>query len=163
MNHPKINFDKVFLYACKNGHLNIAKHMLQIKPTIDISDAFRWACKNGHLDVAQWLLQINPTDLLVDLLPDEETPEEELERFWSLTPQQRDIFLDNYGFPKAYIFGSYPSTLNSRRYVIDAVIHDLKVHYDLPHAITSIEREKLILYSPNHAKDVIAKILKQFY
>jgi hypothetical protein len=109
--------------------------------------------------------QITLTDIdqLVNMLPDEETPEEELERFWSLTPQQRDIFLDNYGFPKAYVFGLYPSAFNSRRCVIDSIIHDLKVHYDLPHAINSIEREKLILYSPNHAKDVITKILKQFY
>jgi ankyrin repeat protein len=65
MNNPITNIDKVFLYACKNGHLHVAQWLLQIKPAIDISayneEAFRGACSNGHLHVAQWLLQIKPT------------------------------------------------------------------------------------------------------
>ena len=65
MNHPITNPDKVFLYACKNGHLEIAQQMFQIKPNIDISAldeyAFRWACGKGHLNIAQWLLQVKPT------------------------------------------------------------------------------------------------------
>ena len=57
--------EKVFLYACFNGNLNLAKWLLEIKPTINISAydefAFHYACNNGYLNVAKWLLKIKPT------------------------------------------------------------------------------------------------------
>ena len=50
--------ENVFCYVCKNGHINIAKWLLEIKQNIDISVfhyAFCHACSNGHLNVAKWL------------------------------------------------------------------------------------------------------------
>ena len=50
-------------WACENGHLHVAKWLLQIKPNINISakneHAFRWACKNGRIHVARWLSTLN--------------------------------------------------------------------------------------------------------
>jgi len=54
---------KVFRWACENGHLEVAKWLLQLgnemSSPIDIhghdEHAFRWACANGHLEVAKWL------------------------------------------------------------------------------------------------------------
>jgi hypothetical protein len=65
MNHPKINFEKVFLYMCKNGHLEEAIKLLEINSNIDISAnddiAFGLSCSHGHLKVAQWLFAVKPT------------------------------------------------------------------------------------------------------
>jgi ankyrin repeat protein len=65
MNHPKINFEKVFKYMCKNGHLEVAKWLLQIKPNISMSRNYKYAfadaCKYGHLELAKWLLEVKPT------------------------------------------------------------------------------------------------------
>jgi ankyrin repeat protein len=57
-----------FRWACRNGHLNVAKWLLSIEPSIDVrrfgDAAFRSACYNGHLRVAKWLLSIEP---LIDI------------------------------------------------------------------------------------------------
>ena len=54
-----INYQKLFESMCKEGHLDDAKKLYEINPTIDISDsneeAFRLSCKCGHLDVVKWL------------------------------------------------------------------------------------------------------------
>ena len=58
------NFDSPFLYACKNGKINVAKWFFKIMPNINVSAiddwAFRESCKNGHKHVCEWLLEINP-------------------------------------------------------------------------------------------------------
>ena len=61
--YKKIKFDiQMFIDACSNGHLNVAKWLLQFNPNVHAlnDEAFRSACKNGHLDVAKWLIQFNP-------------------------------------------------------------------------------------------------------
>ena len=51
----------MFIDACKNGHLDVAKWMIQFDPNVRANDdeAFRLACKNGHLDIAKWLIKYN--------------------------------------------------------------------------------------------------------
>lgn len=101
-------------------------------------------------------------DALVDMIPDYEDPEEELERFWSLTAQQRDVFLDYNGFPRAYVFGSYPSAFNSRRCIIDSTIETIEVKYGIKNPICKILREQLILYSPGRAEIMFHEHMKQY-
>jgi hypothetical protein len=68
-----IGFGYAFLFveACKNGLLDIAKFLLKVyveeldnrtrlKDLLFNEDAFRFACKNRHLEVAQWLASLNP-------------------------------------------------------------------------------------------------------
>ena len=65
---PDINIsiksEEAFQWACKNGHLEVAKWLLSVKPDINISaedeEAFRVACYHGHLEVAKWLLSVKP-------------------------------------------------------------------------------------------------------
>jgi hypothetical protein len=70
--NPDTNLDEfislenetAFGLACQKGYLEIAKWLLELKPTIDISAqnnyAFRFACKYRQLHVAKWLIEINP-------------------------------------------------------------------------------------------------------
>ena len=56
------NITKLFQYMCKNGHLEYAQWLYQIKPNLDVSIFnFQLACSRGHLKVAQWLYEIKPT------------------------------------------------------------------------------------------------------
>ena len=52
--------EKIFRLSCDNGHLNIAKWLLEICPDIhtDFGSAFFGACENGHLDVVKLLYAI---------------------------------------------------------------------------------------------------------
>jgi ankyrin repeat protein len=53
-------------YACRSGHLNIVKYLLEQDPTIiNDLDRERWtplhyACNNGHLNIVKLLLEYNP-------------------------------------------------------------------------------------------------------
>ena len=55
------NYDLV--QACMSGNLELAKSLLEQKPTIDICDekAFVEACRYGHLELAKWLLEQKTT------------------------------------------------------------------------------------------------------
>ena len=50
--------------SCINGHLEVAKSLLKVKPDINIyafnECVFRISCGNGHLEVAKWLFKIMP-------------------------------------------------------------------------------------------------------
>lgn len=48
-------------FACINGHIDIAKWLLDINPNLDIGNAFKWSCKTGWLHVAQWIESLDPT------------------------------------------------------------------------------------------------------
>jgi len=56
--------DNAFGAACRNGHLDVARWLVDyatsIESPVDIHAkkdyAFRWACSYGHLDVARWLV-----------------------------------------------------------------------------------------------------------
>ncbi len=69
MNHPKINFTKVFTYAVRNGHLEMAKDIYNVYPITGLCTygCFRDACIRGHLDVVKWLVQVNPS-LKIDII-----------------------------------------------------------------------------------------------
>jgi ankyrin repeat protein len=63
--HVLKSVDRAFRSACYYGHLEIAKWLFGVKPSINIrvygDIAFRWACHGGHLKVAKWLLSVEPT------------------------------------------------------------------------------------------------------
>ena len=58
------NYNNLFIFLCKNGNIEIAKFLFQIKPDINISineeEIFRQACKNGNIEIAKFLFQIKP-------------------------------------------------------------------------------------------------------
>lgn len=61
----KFTYDRTYIWcvqlACKHGHLDCVKWMLEYKPTnISCANnyAFRMACANGHLTCAKWLYSI---------------------------------------------------------------------------------------------------------
>ena len=53
--------EKQFRWACENGHLEVAKWLIETFEGIDIHAvneyAFRGACENGHLEVERWLIE----------------------------------------------------------------------------------------------------------
>jgi len=56
------NNEQAFRWACTNGHLEVAKWLWEIKPTIDITAddgyAFRGACTSCHVEVIKWLYKL---------------------------------------------------------------------------------------------------------
>lgn len=62
--HPKMNFIKLNIYAFKNGHLQMAQHLLEVNPTIfslvSKHRLFQIGCYRGHLELVQWFLEKNP-------------------------------------------------------------------------------------------------------
>lgn len=66
-NNPSVAVDeKPFSWACAEGHLEVAKWLLEVNPNININISngneyiFRSVCSHGHLHVAKWLLEIKP-------------------------------------------------------------------------------------------------------
>ncbi len=63
-NITKYICDKAFYGACTNGHLELAKWLINIYPDIDVSSEdffiFTCTCMEGHLEVAKWLLLVKP-------------------------------------------------------------------------------------------------------
>ena len=64
---PAIKYYRInpsFFLACKFGHLEIVKWILELKPTINISDNkdgnFYAAFNDNHLEVVKWLLEVKP-------------------------------------------------------------------------------------------------------
>ena len=55
--------------ACSNGHIEIVKWLISIRPDIDISSkndyAFLIACYNGNIEVAKWLCSLNKNTTLL--------------------------------------------------------------------------------------------------
>lgn len=51
-----INFDQCLYGACRFGHFDIIKWLINNKKYVDIERAFGYACGGGHLEIAKWLL-----------------------------------------------------------------------------------------------------------
>ena len=64
LNAIHVECDVIFRIVCGNGHLEIAKWLLTVKPGICFTDeilfAFQRACRRGHFHVAKWLWRTNP-------------------------------------------------------------------------------------------------------
>ena len=60
----KYHNNKVFRWACGNGHLETAKWLIKTFPKINVHTdndcAFRWTCEGGHLEMAKWLIKTFP-------------------------------------------------------------------------------------------------------
>lgn len=58
------HYESHFIQACSLGHLDVAKYIFSLKPTINIharSDkAFMLACENGHIEIVKWFYQLEP-------------------------------------------------------------------------------------------------------
>lgn len=69
-----VSGNKLFRWACKNGHIEVAKILLKNKsvdPTASRNSAIRSASKNGHAEVVKILLKderVNPADLYNDAI-----------------------------------------------------------------------------------------------
>jgi len=52
-----------FRWACKKGHIEVAKWLFEQDPKIDIHACSEWAfqgaCENGHMEVAKWLFELD--------------------------------------------------------------------------------------------------------
>ena len=64
----KGGMEDLFYAVCSQGHLDIAKILLTLKPDIDTTmdneNPFVGACVLGHLELAKWLLSVRPdTDI----------------------------------------------------------------------------------------------------
>ena len=61
-----------FREACSNGHTDVAKWLLSIKPNINISAlnnyTFRCACSNGHIDIVARFIELNPQKYVVEII-----------------------------------------------------------------------------------------------
>lgn len=51
-----------FYYACKNGHLKVAKWLHSLETEVDINKSFYDACYNGYLELAKWLRSLGGVD-----------------------------------------------------------------------------------------------------
>ena len=56
-NSIHFNFNvKTFTFMCKEGYLDVAKMLHQMKPDIlKNNHAYHYASRNGHMEVVQWL------------------------------------------------------------------------------------------------------------
>jgi ankyrin repeat protein len=58
--------DKLYL-PCKNGHIDIVKWLLTIRPHINLSinnyEPFNYALEYGHIDIAKYLFEKNPNSV----------------------------------------------------------------------------------------------------
>lgn len=63
-NYSILDLNDAFILACRYGHLNLCKYLLQYNGNIKISakedEAFCSACENGHFEIAIWLLRLKP-------------------------------------------------------------------------------------------------------
>ncbi len=56
----KREFDEIFAIACINGHVEIARLLLLVRPKIDIHSALHAATKHGQAHIIQWITTLPP-------------------------------------------------------------------------------------------------------
>ena len=56
--------DFAFRNACRNGHFETAKWLLDVKPDINVFSrndfAFENSCRNGFVKIAEWIEHLYP-------------------------------------------------------------------------------------------------------
>jgi ankyrin repeat protein len=91
-------FERAFKYACFQGHLQVIKWLLEVKPDIDISVdndyAFRKASVNENLEIAKLLVELNPDKYQLET-------EERIVSF-SISQKKFNADIDSYGYSYGY-------------------------------------------------------------
>lgn len=50
----------IFIQYCKDGDISRARFLYDKDSSVMTEESFNWCCSNGHLDLAKWMLEVSP-------------------------------------------------------------------------------------------------------